>query len=197
MADSYAAGGITVAKRIWPPYTKRLMLRSFIIALIPIIALVVVLQLPQTAYLDYVHVITGAVWTGFDIFMGVVFVSVMRLVDPPAKVEIAKRLTPSMLFIMPSVSSVATTAGYYLAIRLGIFSLSSPEIIASGIIVVILFIQGLGIFLPNEVRSFLEIIKEKPDTKKIVRLTTINMKLGGLQAIFQLALIFVMALIAF
>ncbi len=197
MANSYAAASAEETKGIWPPYTKQLMARSFIIALIPIIALIVVLQLPQTAYLDYVHVITGAVWTGFDIFMGVVFVSVMRLVDPPAKVEIAKRLTPSMLFLMPSVSSVATTAGYFLAIRLGIFSLSNPEIIASGILVVILFVQGLGIFLPNEVRSFLEIIKEKPDTKKIVRLTTINMKLGGLQAIFQLALIFVMALIAF
>lgn len=197
MAEAYSTGGKLESKRNWPPYTRQLMVRGFILSLIPIVALVVVLQLKQIVYLDYVHVITGATWTGFDIFMGVIFSTVMRWVDPPAKIEIAKRLTPSMLFIMPSISATATTAGYFLATRLGIFNLTHPVMIAAGIIVVLLFIQGLGIFLPNELRAFLEIIKEKPDFKKVVRLTTINMKLGGVQAIFQIALIFVMALIAF
>lgn len=197
MADAYAKGHAAESKRVWPPYTRRLMVRGFILSLIPIAALVVVLQLHQLVYLDYVHVITGATWTGFDIFMGVIFSTVMRYVEPAAKADIAKRLTPSMLFIMPSISATATTAGYFLATRMGIFNLSHPVFIASGIIIVILFVQGLGIFLPNELRSFLEIIKEQPDFKKVVRLTTINMKLGGVQAIFQIALIFVMAMIAF
>ncbi len=197
MADAYAKGHAVASKRVWPPYTRKLMVRGFILSLIPIVALAVVLQLHQLVYLDYVHVITGATWTGFDIFMGVIFSTVMRYVEPSAKAEIAKRLTPSMLFIMPSISATATTAGYFLATRMGIFNLSHPVFIASGIIIVILFIQGLGIFLPNEVRSFLEIIKEEPDFRKVVRLTTLNMKLGGVQAIFQIALIFVMAMIAF
>ena len=143
------------------------------------------------------HVISGDTSTGFDIFMGVVFSSVMRYVEPPAKVVFAKRLMPSLLFMMPSISATATTAVYFLATRLGIFNLSNPLIIASGIIVVILFVQGLGIFLPNELRAFFEIIKEKPDFRKVVRYTTLNMKLGGVQAIFRLALIFVMELLAF
>lgn len=197
MAEQYSTVRGEESVRIWPPHTRQLMLRGLVIALLPIAALVVALQLKQIVYLNYVHVITGVVWTGFDIFMGVVFVAVMRLVDPHSKVEIAKRLVPTMMFIMPSVASVATTAGYFLAERLGIFNPLQPLFLASGVLVVILFIQGLGIFLPNEVRSFLEIIKKNPDTDKIVRLTSINMKLGGIQAIFQVALIFVMALIAF
>lgn len=197
MTEAYAEAVKHETDRVWPPFTKRLMVRGFILSLIPVIALIVVLQLKQTVYLDYVHVITGATWTGFDIFMGVVFSTVMRYVEPPAKVDIAKRLMPSMLFLMPSISATATTAGYFLATRLGIFSLSNPLIIVSGIIVVILFVQGLGIFLPNELRAFFEITKEKPDFTKVVRYTTLNMKLGGVQAIFQLALIFVMALLAF
>jgi hypothetical protein len=197
MSGAYATAGDSRAERIWPPNTKRLLVRGFVLSLIPIIALAVVLQLKQIVYLDYVHVITGATWTGFDIFMGVVFSAVMRYVDQPAKIEIAKRLTPSMVFIMPSISATSTTAGYFLATRLGIFNITHPVIIATGIIVIVLFVQGLGIFLPNELRVFLELIKEGPDTKKIVRLTTINMKLGGVQAIFQIALILMMAFLAF
>jgi len=53
---------------------------------------------------------------------------------------------------MPSIASVATTAGYDLATRIGIWSLNSSWIQATIVVVVILLVQGFGILLPNELR---------------------------------------------
>ena len=101
-----------------------------------------------------------------------------------------------MLFLMPTLASVTITAGVFLATSEGIFNISYPVFIAAGILVIILLIQGLGIFLPNELRIFLELRKASPDTSKISRLGMINFKLSGLQAAFQVAIIFVMTNIA-
>jgi hypothetical protein len=50
--------------------------------------------------------------------------------------------------------------------------------------------------LPNEVRVFLELRKENPDTEKIVKLGMRNIYFAGSQTIFQIAIIFVMAYLA-
>lgn len=169
---------------------------SFLYLFIPIMAIVVALLIGDELYLDYVHVLMGALWTGIDLFMGIVVGRVLSKVSVPARVEFIKKMMPMMLFLMPSLSSVTITAGIYLAIWEGIFNIHYYTIIAAGIIVIILLIQGLGIFLPNELRIFLELRKEKPDTDKISRLGMINFKLSGSQAFFQIALIFVMANLA-
>ena len=62
-------------------------------------------------FLDYVHVMTGGMWTGIDLFMGIFGRTVMMRISPASRVEVAKRLIPTMLFLMPSIASVATTAG--------------------------------------------------------------------------------------
>lgn len=95
-----------------------------------------------------------------------------------------------MLFLMPALASVTTTAGIYLALMDGIFNLNYLAIQRAGIFVLILAGQGFGIFLPNELR------KERPDNAKIGRLGLLNARLVGVQAVFQVALIFVMANLA-
>lgn len=169
---------------------------SFLYLLIPVIALIAVLATGKELFLDYIHVLMGALWTGIDLFMGIVIGRVLSKVNIAARVEFIKKMMPMMLFLMPSLSSVTITAGIYLALAEGIFNIHYYTIIAAGIIVIILLIQGLGIFLPNELRIFLELRKEKPDTDKISRLGMINFRLSGSQAFFQIALIFVMANLA-
>ena len=169
---------------------------SFLYLFVPVIALIAALVSRKELYLDYVHVLMGALWTGIDLFMGIVIGRVLSKVNVPARVEFIKKMMPMMLFLMPSLSSVTITAGIYLAIWEGIFNLHYYAIIAAGVIVIILLIQGLGIFLPNELRIFLELMKEEPDVGKISRLGMINFKLSGSQAFFQIALIFVMANLA-
>ncbi len=143
--------------------------------------------------LEYVHVITGGTWTGIDLFMGLVMSMVFRTLEPKMRVEVAKILTPLNFFAVPSLASVAIVAGIYLALKLGLFVLTSPWIIAAGIVVIVLTAQGFGIFLPNSLRIFLEVSKPHPDQDKIIRLNMLNVKLAGVQAAFQIAIIFIMA----
>jgi hypothetical protein len=187
---------ITSSKGKMPPYTKKLLLWSFSIGVIPPIVLIAALSIKSLYLLDYVHVICGATWTGFDIFMGVVMTRIMRFLDVPSRVEIAKRLTPTTFFILPSLAATAITAGIYLAQSEGKFNLSSPWIIAAGVVVLILTAQGFGVFMPNGVRIFMELAKSSPDTSKIARLNMQNIRLAGSQAIFQVLIILIMAHLA-
>ncbi len=170
--------------------------RSFLLLFVPIIALVAALAVGQFVYLDYVHVITGGLWTGIDVFMGLVIGPILGRMSGPARADFVQRLVPTMLFLMPALASVAITAGIYLAINVGIFDLHYVAIQLAGIFVIVLAGQGFGVFLPNELRIVLELRKAKPDILKIGRLGLLNARLAGVQAVFQIALIFVMASLA-
>lgn len=179
-----------------PPYTSKLLLWSFAVGIVSPVVLVVALAAKSGFILDYVHVITGGTWTGFDIFMGVVMTRVMRSLDLPSRVEVAKRLTPTTFFIIPSLAAVAITSGIYLAESQGKFDINDPWIMAAGVVVLILTAQGFGVFMPNGVRVFVELAKPKPDTAKIARLNMRNIRLSGSQAIFQVLIIVIMAHLA-
>ncbi|MEA3200525.1 MAG: hypothetical protein QOE90_1953 [Thermoplasmata archaeon] len=176
-----------------PPFTRSLLTWSFVVALAPPLLLIGALASRQLVWLDYVHVIVGGTWTGFDIYMGVVMTRILRALEPPGRVEVAKRLTPTTFFILPSLASVAITSGIYLAQATGRFDLHSPWILAAGVVVLALTAQGFGIFLPNGVRIFLELAKAKPDVALIGKLTMRNVRLAGVQAVMQVALIAIMA----
>jgi uncharacterized membrane protein len=179
-----------------PPYTSRLLLWSFAIGVIPPLVLIAALVGKSLYLLTFIHVITGGTWTGFDIFMGVVMTRVLRSLDVPARVEVAKRLTPTTFFILPSLAAVAVTAGIYLAQAENKFDLSSPWIIAALVVVLILTAQGFGIFMPNGVRIFIELAKLKPDTGLIAKLNMRNIRLSGVQALLQILIILIMAHLA-
>lgn len=176
--------------------TRRILLREFLLALVPAVAFVGVLAMGNLVYLDYVHVLSGGTWTGIDLFMGLVMSRVMRSLAVPQRAEVAKRLTPRTLFLLPSLAGTAVTSGIYLAMAEGRFVLSDPWILAAGVVVLVLLIQGLGMLLPNNVRILLEVQKAKPDVDKIVRLNRRNLLISGSQAVFQFAIIFIMAQLA-
>lgn len=169
---------------------------SYATLLTPIIALVIALLLRNKVLLDYTHVICGGTWTGIDLFMGLVMSRIMKGLTPETRSEVVKRLVPVMLFLMPALASVAITAGIYLAQWEGLLNFQSPLIIATIIIVAILTVQGFGIIMPTEIQIFLELMKSNPDKERIVKLGMRNIKISGSQAIFQIAIIFLMANLA-
>ncbi len=179
-----------------PPPLPLLTWRAVPLLFVPILALVAALSIHRFVYLDYVHVICGGMWTGIDIFMGLVIGPIIGRMSGPARADFVQRLVPTMLFLMPSLASVTITAGIYLATMAGIFNLHYLAIQLAGLIVIGLVGQGFGIFLPNEVRIVLELRKRTPDIARIGRLGLLNARLAGVQAVFQIALIFVMANLA-
>jgi len=163
---------------------------------VPIGALVYALNFGPLMALNYVHIMTGTMWTGIDLFMGFVLGPVLGGMDPESRASVFRRLVPKMTFLMPVLAGVTTTAGFYLTQSLG-YSLTSPKIIAALIITGILAGQGFGLLLPNEIRVFGQLLSEKPDIEVISRLGMRTARLGGLQGLFQLAIILIMALIRF
>ena len=110
--------------------------------------------------------------------------------------EIISWLMPKMVFYMPTVSSVTTTAGYFLASKMGLITLESPVvywITTVLIIVTVMLIQGLGILLPTNIRVYHELRKKEPDMTKIQRLMRRYVKVVATQAILQFVIIFIMA----
>ena len=170
-------------------------LSSVLILLAPVAAQIATACSGSLLFLDYVRVITGGTWTGIDLFMGLVMIRVLRGLPLNAQARFVKELVPMTLFFTPALASVAITAGVCLATWEGLCFFSFP-ITAAGVIVIILTVQGFGIIIPNEVRDFLELRKERPDVQKVVKLGMRRIYLSGSQSVFQIALIAVMALLA-
>ncbi len=176
----------------FPTYTHRLLLQSFLFGLIPPIVLVAAISLKNLTLLTYTHVMSAVMWTGFDLFMALILGRVLKSLDIAGRVEIAKRLTPSTFFILPSLAATTITAGIYLAMSLGVFNFAYYWIVAALAIVAILTAQGFGILMPNSMRIFIELAKPNPDRDRIAKLNWINIRLAGVQGAFQIAIIFVM-----
>lgn len=70
-------------------------------------------------FLNWVHVMCGALWTGIDLFMGFILGPILTHLDPPVRKQILLRLTPRTLFLMPTLAIITGTAGWFLAVDLG------------------------------------------------------------------------------
>ena len=79
-------------------------------------------------FLNFVHVISGVMWTGIDLFMGFVVGPVLRLVPLSARREVITRLVPRTLFLMPTLSAVTTTTGWFLVQDLGYMEIGRAHV---------------------------------------------------------------------
>ncbi|HZA65146.1 MAG TPA: hypothetical protein VE573_19870 [Nitrososphaeraceae archaeon] len=178
-----------------PPPPKISLLPNLWV-IIPIVAVVVAIISANLLLLNYIHVFTAILWTGTDIFMAFLLGPVLRNVSLATRKEVISWLMPKMVFFMPTVAAVTTTAGYFLASKMGLITLSPPVVYwisAVLVIVSIMFIQGLGILLPTNLRIYFEMRKNEPDMPRIQRLMRMYVKVVAIQAAMQFVIIFIMA----
>ena len=145
--------------------------------------------------LDFVHVFSSLLWTGVDLFMGFVLGPILRRVDLSVRREIVRRLTPRTLFLMPTVSIVSGTTGWFLAVQLGYTALDWPSygwVAAALILVTLMTIQGLGFLTPVNVYVCLQLQKREPDMGKISSWMRWYFYAVALQGLMQVAIIVVM-----
>lgn len=174
----------------------RISLRTNIWIVIPIGALIVAILSASLLLLNYVHVFTAILWTGTDIFMAFLLGPVLRNVGLSTRKEIISWLMPKMVFYMPTVAAVTTTAGYFLASKVGLITLQPPVVywVATVLIIVsAMFIMGLGILLPTNLRIYFEMKKSEPDMSRIQKLMKKYVKVVAIQTVMQFAIIFIMA----
>jgi uncharacterized membrane protein len=176
--------------------SPKISIRANLWIVIPIGALITAIVTANLLLLNYVHVFTSVLWTGTDIFMAFLLGPVLRNVSLSTRREVISWLMPKMVFYMPTVSAVTTTAGYFLALRLGFISLHPPVvywIFAVLVIVTAMFIQGLGILLPTNLRIYFELRRDEPDMTKVQRFMKRYVKVVATQMMLQFIIIFIMA----
>jgi len=215
---------------------------------IPLLALAGALVSGNFRALLYVHVMAGILWTGIDLFIGLVLGPVLGGLDPEQRADFFSAFTPKMTFLMPTLALVTISGGITVAIERALFpyadawlalmtaatlvpvialigwqfdafddrrwqAVAGLALVISGVslaltlsgfgmtlhwtagaivIVTLLSINGFGVVLPGEVKIYREVVSDDPDTDLISRIGMRNAKLGGLQGLMQLSIIFLM-----
>ena len=165
-------------------------------SLVALALMVVAIVADNLWLLNFVHVTSSLLWTGIDLFMGFVIGPILRGVSFETRRAIISGLIPRTLILMPTLSIVTSTAGWFLAVRMDFMDLGYPEfwwVIAALAIVTVLTVQGIGYLLPANLRLYFEIQKPQPDGEKIGRWMKTYVRVVAVQGTMQVAIIVVMA----
>jgi hypothetical protein len=168
-------------------------------AALALIVMVAVIVSENVWFLNFLHVMAGVLWTGIDLFLGFVLGPILRRLPLEAKRMVLTALVPRTLILMPVLSILTATTGWFLAKQLGFLDLVYPEylwIVASLVIVTILSVQGLGMLLPTNVRMFYEVQRPKIDDEKVSRWMRRYVRVVASQGALQVAIIVVMSRLA-
>ena len=147
-------------------------------------------------FLDFIHVASGLLWTGIDLFMGFVIGPILRRLSVEERRPIIVALLPRTLILMPVLSIITTTSGWFLARQMGYLDVAYPGflwVVAALVVVTILTIQGLAILLPTNLLVYFEIQKRVMDDAKIARWMRRYVYVVASQGALQLVIIVIMA----
>lgn len=170
--------------------------RYVAMAAVALAVMVIAILSPSLWLLNWVHVMSGTLWTGIDLFLGFVIGPVLRRLPFEARRAVIGALVPRTLLLMPTLAIITGTAGWFLAQRLGYLDLGYPEfywVAAALAILTVLTVQGLGILLPTNLRVYFELQKPQPDSERVGRLMRWYIYVVAVQGLMQIAMIVVMA----
>ena len=154
---------------------------------------------PSHWLLNWMHVMAGTLWTGIDLFMGFVVGPVMRRLPFEARRDMIAGIVPRTLILMPTLSIITSTTGWFLTVNMGYLEVGYPQfwwIVAALAIVTLLTVQGMGFLLPTNLRLYFETQKATPNHDKIGRWMRVFVRVVAIQGVCQVAIMVVMARIA-
>lgn len=149
--------------------------------------------------LNWYHVAGGGLWTGVDLFVGLVLGPIIGRLSPPARAEFAARFMPKMVLIMPTLVTMTLASGWQVARQMGNLQMAYPQrwwITASMIVVAIMSVVALGILEPANLAVLFEMRKRSPDTALIGRLMRRFVYCAGITGAMQIAILVIMTRIA-
>jgi hypothetical protein len=181
-----------------------LVTRIVPLAGLPIVAVILVMLLLSMANdwrwgLTFFHVAGGGLWTGIDLFVGLIIGPILGRLSIPARAEFSARFMPKMLLIMPTLVVCTLAAGFQLAISMGNLDPASPNhdrLIASFVIVGIMAIIALGILEPANVAVLFEMRKPQPNGELIGRLMKRFVYTAGITGVLQIVTLIIMTRVA-
>lgn len=171
------------------------------IGLFPV-ALIIALMTHNTPLLFYTHVMSAILWTGSDIFLGIVLGPILSRLPAEARRPVLTQLFPKVFWILPISAITTGTAGYYLAHALGDWHAQGVMgwLWVAIVLATILTIEGFGLLLPTNYQLYRMLRSPAPPSplqqralQKRLQLYQISVRI---QALLQFAIIGVMAMIA-
>ena len=164
-----------------------------------LVGLVVALAINKLWALDFFHVVSGALWTGTDLFLGFIIGPVLGRMSIPSRVEFSKRFMPKMVLLMPTLVITTMVAGWQLARHVGNLSAANPNhgwIVASFVVVGVMAIVALGILEPANLAVLFELRKPAPNGALIGKLMRRFIYTAGVTGAMQVATLVIMTKLA-
>lgn len=153
--------------------------------------------------LYYSHVMSAILWTGTDIFMGLLLGPILQKLPVEARRPVLTSLFPKVFWVLPISAITTGTAGWFLAHRMGDIIPGHPwplPIIFAAVIVTLLTVQGFGFLLPTNYKIYRMMQSGTPPTPEQAQLLKRRMaayRIGvTIQALAQFAIIIVMVILA-
>ena len=174
-------------------------LRGLAVVAVVIGGLVATIVTNQLWALDAFHVVGGGMWTALDLFLGFVLGPIIGRLSIPARVELTTRLMPKMVLIMPTLVLCTLAAGWQLARHLGTIDTSYARhdwVVASFIVVAVIFVIALGLLEPANVAVLFELRKPVPNGEVIGRLMRRFIMTAGITGAMQVATLVIMTRLA-
>jgi hypothetical protein len=164
-----------------------------------IIGMIVAIATNSLWALDFYHVVGGGLWTGVDLFLGLVLGPIIGTMSIPSRIEFVTRLMPKMVLIMPTLVTMTLGAGFQLARHLGNLAPHSPLhgwLVASYIVVGVMATIALGLLEPANIAVLFELRKPNPNVVRIQRLMKVFIYTAGITGLMQIATLVIMTKLA-
>ncbi|HUZ41787.1 MAG TPA: hypothetical protein VMU68_10415 [Acidimicrobiales bacterium] len=149
--------------------------------------------------LVFCHVAGGGLWTGIDLFVGLVLGPILGRLSIPARAEFSARFMPKMVIIMPTVVMMTLATGFQIARKMGNLYANSPNhswLIASFCVVGVMAVIALGVLEPANIAVLFEMNKPVPNGELIGRLMKRFIYTAGITGLMQIATLIIMTRVA-
>jgi hypothetical protein len=169
--------------------------RGLPIVAVVLIGLIAAILSDKIWPVEFFHVAFGAIWTAFDLFLGLVLGPILGRLAIPARIEMTTRLMPKMVLIMPTVVICTLVAGWQLGGYVGPIYEGAPHhglIVASYVIVGIMAIIALSILEPANIAVLVELKKPGPNPAVIEHLMKRFIYTAGILGAMQVATLVIM-----
>ena len=181
------------------PDFEILPMKGLILIAVVFTGLVAAITANKLWALDFFHVVGGGLWTGIDLFVGLVIGPILGRLSMQARIEFITRFMPKMLIIMPMLVTVTLAAGWQLAQYTGDAMVAYPDhwwLTASYIVVGVMAVIALGVLEPANLAVLFELKKPHPNGELIGRLMRRFIYTAGITGLMQLLILIIMTRIA-
>jgi len=194
----------TATSDVVPSSSTRQKIQVVPLAALPIVGAAVVFVALSIGFnwqwgLMFNHVVGGGLWTGIDLFVGLVIGPILGRLSIPTRAEFSARFMPKMVVIMPTVVMMTLATGFQVARNAGNLLASSPNhawLIVSFCVVGIMAVIALGVLEPANIAVLYEMNKTVPNGERIGRLMKRFIYTAGITGIMQVATLIIMTRLA-